>query len=210
MEERSVKDRLRAEYFELLPDIRRVAEELEAEVRHCLLPLSRRLKKYERLIVKSRVKECASAMDALLHRAHPEGRIFDEDKHDLYTLTKLKDLAGIRISAFPRSYVPRISEEVRRRFPLWASDPVLSSEGLLLAEKYFGECISSKSVRGEIQIVSITTALFWEIEHDSYYKPPARFSDLNPTMRRRVDQVHEALEAFEDEFERMIAIAGSS
>jgi hypothetical protein len=53
---------LREEYFDLLPDIRRVADELEAEVKHCLVPISLRLDKYERLLVTSRVKECESAL----------------------------------------------------------------------------------------------------------------------------------------------------
>jgi hypothetical protein len=34
---RTIEDRLRKEYFELLPDICRVAEQLEAEVRYCVL-----------------------------------------------------------------------------------------------------------------------------------------------------------------------------
>jgi hypothetical protein len=48
--ERTVEDRLREEYFHLLPDIRRVADELETEVRHCLVPISLRLSRYERLV----------------------------------------------------------------------------------------------------------------------------------------------------------------
>lgn len=49
MTERTVEDRLRAEYFTLLPDARRILEELEAEVRHCLLPLLNKLDKHEKL-----------------------------------------------------------------------------------------------------------------------------------------------------------------
>lgn len=205
MAERSVEDRLREEYFELLPEVRRVAEELEAEVRHCLLPLTRRLEKYERLVVRSRVKECESSIDALRRRIHREGRIFDEEAPDPYTLTALKDLAGVRISAFPRSYVQRVNAEIQHRFPLWTSDPVLSEDkSLILAEKYFGTCGASILIQGEVQIVSMTTALFWEIEHDTYYKPLTRFADLTPTMQQHVDRVHRALEAFEDEFERLV------
>ena len=61
--ERTIEDRLREEYFDLLPDIRRVVDELEAEVRHCLVPISLGLDKYERLVVTSRIKECESALD---------------------------------------------------------------------------------------------------------------------------------------------------
>ena len=51
MAERTAEDRLREEYFMLLPAARRVLEELEAEVRHSLLPLSSELDSYERLVV---------------------------------------------------------------------------------------------------------------------------------------------------------------
>jgi hypothetical protein len=63
--ERTIEDRLREEYFDLLPAIRRVVDELEAEVRHCLLPISLRLNEYERLVVTCRVKECESALNSL-------------------------------------------------------------------------------------------------------------------------------------------------
>ena len=66
--ERTVKDLLREEYFALLPDIRRVVGELEAEVKHCLLPISRQLDKYEQLVVTARVKDCESAIDKLRRR----------------------------------------------------------------------------------------------------------------------------------------------
>jgi len=68
MAEHTVEDRLREEYFELLPDIRRVVEELQAEVRHCLLPISGSLDWHEQLVVTSRFKECESALSALRRR----------------------------------------------------------------------------------------------------------------------------------------------
>ena len=82
---RTVEDRLREEYFDLLPDARRVREELEAEVRHALLPISSRLDKYERrLVVTSRIKDCESALEAL--RRRQEGATFDPDRVQSYTL----------------------------------------------------------------------------------------------------------------------------
>jgi hypothetical protein len=78
------EDRLREEYFDLLPDIRRVVDELEAEVKHCLVPISLRLDKYERLVVTSRVKECESALDSL--RRRQEGATFDTGRPELYSL----------------------------------------------------------------------------------------------------------------------------
>ena len=90
MAERTVEDRLREEYFDLLPGIRRVAEELEAEIRYCLLPISLELDRYERLVVSSRIKECESAVDAL--RRRQEGATFDRDQPQLYLLTRRLDI----------------------------------------------------------------------------------------------------------------------
>src|SRR5882724_8626738 len=43
--ERTIEDRLREEYFVLLPEIRRVTEQLEAETRYHVLPICRELEK---------------------------------------------------------------------------------------------------------------------------------------------------------------------
>ena len=61
--ERTIEDRLREEYFALLPEISRVAERLEAEIRYLMLPISGGLRRHERLAVKCRVKSCESALD---------------------------------------------------------------------------------------------------------------------------------------------------
>src|SRR5690348_8063573 len=152
MAERTVEDRLREEYFALLPDIRRVAEELESEVRHCLLRISLKLHRHERLVVTSRVKECESAVDAL--RRRQEGGTYDRDRPQLYTLNSLKDLAGVRVSVFPRSRLTEVNQGLRTRFPDWEADPVPGGDknDEPLAFKYSGYCGESRKVRGELQI----------------------------------------------------------
>jgi len=87
MADRTIEDQLREEYFTLLPDIRRISEQLEAEVRYHLLPISRKLTELERLVVRSRVKDCESALEKL--RSRQEGATFDRDRPELYTLTSL-------------------------------------------------------------------------------------------------------------------------
>ena len=212
MPQRAVEDWLRAEYFDLLPDIRRVVEELEAEVRHSLLPMSRRLERYEQLVVKSRVKECESAIDALRRNLH-EGRTFDQHRPEPYTLKYLNDLAGVRVLVFPRNHLARTSQELRRRFPSWTADPVRGyEEGTTLAETYYGYCDASGIIRGEIQIVPMLTGLFWEVEHAAIYKPSPRLVDLvrRPVMQQRVSEVLKSLEAFEEEFEKLIRLDRAS
>jgi ppGpp synthetase/RelA/SpoT-type nucleotidyltranferase len=219
MAERTVEDRLRHEYFELLPDIRRVLDELEAEVRHCLLPVFRTLEKYDRLVIKSRIKECESAIDALRRhtrtgrrkKAGQEGRIFDESSPALYTLKELKDLAGVRISVFPGRLIGKVKKQVMKRFR-WKPDPVRGGDRTrLLAHKYFGYCSASNIVRGEVQIVPMLTAIFWEVEHTAFYKPSPRLVDLVRTepMQQHVDEVLRALEGFEREFEKLIRASES-
>jgi hypothetical protein len=90
MTARTIEDRLREEYFALLPDARSVLEELEAEVRHWLLPLLSELDKHEKLRVTSRIKDCESALDSL--RRRQEGAIFDPNLADKYSLKSLNDL----------------------------------------------------------------------------------------------------------------------
>lgn len=113
-DERTIEDRLREEYFELLPVVGRVAAELEAEVRYAVLPICRRLDKYERLLVTSRIKECESALDAL--RRRQQGGTFDRDRPALYTLANLNDLAGVRVLVCPKGRLPEIDQELRKRF----------------------------------------------------------------------------------------------
>jgi hypothetical protein len=113
--ERTIEDRLREEYFDLLPDIRRVLNELEAEVKHSLVSISLRLDKYERLVVTSRVKECESALDSLPRRQ--EGATFDSEQPELYSLRRLNDLVGVRVLAFPPQQFGGSRAEVARTFP---------------------------------------------------------------------------------------------
>lgn len=206
MAERTVEDRLREEYFKLLPYIRRVAEHLEAEVKYCVLPISRKLAEYEQLVVTSRIKGCESALESL--RRHQEGQTFDRNRPELYTLTSLKDLAGVRVLAFPRSRLLEIDQKLRKRFTDWVADPVKGYDKVdePLAFKYYGYCKASDKVRGEFQVVSMAFGLFWEVEHPAIYKPtpPLNVIALNREMQQRTVEVFKALKAFEEEFEKQI------
>lgn len=205
MVERTIEDRLREEYFDLLPDIRHVTGHLETEVRHCVLPMLGVLDKYEHLDVTSRIKACDSALEAL--RRRQEGATFDRDRPELYTLTDLNDLAGVRVLAFPRIRLTEIDQELRKLYPDWAPDPVPGDDedSEPLAFKYYGYCQANKKVKGEIQIVSMLIGLFWEVEHSAIYKPAPELKGVAraPEMRERIHDVYRALWAFEETLERL-------
>jgi hypothetical protein len=94
---------------------------------------------------------------------------------------------------------------LREIFSSWISDPV-ESEGQVLALKYHGYCGASERIRGEYQIVSMLTGLFWEVEHSAIYKPdpPLRRVVRSFAMQQRSKDVSDALKAFEEEFEALI------
>jgi len=204
MAERTIEDRLREEYFDLLPSIRKVAEQLEAEVKFHTLPISRALNRHERLVVTSRIKDCDSALESL--RRRQEGSTFDSDHPDLYSLLNLCDLAGVRVLAFPPSRLQEIDIALREHFSSWKPDPVLGKNGVQLAYKYSGSREALNTViQGEYQIASMLIGLFWEIEHSAIYKPPLNIKkDIELEMHTRTEEVYKALRDFEEEFERQI------
>lgn len=204
---RAIEDRLRAEYFTLLPDIRRVAEHLEAEVKYFLLPIRRKLDRYEQVVVASRVKDCDSALEKL--RRKQEGATFDTEQPTLYTLRDLSDLAGVRVLAFPSGRFAEVDDEIRKRFESWEADPItLGGAELPLVPRYSGYCRhASDSVRGEIQIVPMLIGLFWEVEHSAIYKPSPDLKRVatDPEMRQCASKVYEALRDFERQFEFLLS-----
>jgi ppGpp synthetase/RelA/SpoT-type nucleotidyltranferase len=204
MAERTVEDRLREEYFDLLPEIRRVAWQLETEIRFHTLPILQSLGPAEQLIVKTRIKECESAIKKL--RRPLEGGTFDRDKADSYSLLNLADLAGVRVLVFPRSKVNEVDSALRDCLEDWTPDPV-QSEGIHLAHKYTGICPRvSQRIRAEYQVVPMLIGLFWEVEHSALYKHPSfkKGSAESAPMQSARTKVESALLAFEKEYEAFV------
>jgi len=209
MADRTVEDRLREEYFNLLSEIRRVVEYLDVQIRHRLLAVRGALEKFEQIEVRSRVKECESAIESL--RVRQEGSVFYADRLDSYTLTSLKDLAGVRVLAFPRRRLVEIDAVLREGFAGWTADPISGDGGDGL--KYWGFCAEvGRRIRGEYQIVSMLTGLFWEVEHSAIYKPTPRLKDIAESlrMRERSAAVLTVLRDFEEEFERSVGLDGKT
>ena len=98
-----------------------------------------------------------------------------------------------------------IHEMLRDRFPDWEPDHAKSDEAHdeLLALAYHGYCEASGKVRGEFQIVSMLTGLFWEVEHSAMYKPTPRLKGVahSREMKQRREEVQLALRVFEKDFE---------
>jgi hypothetical protein len=204
MPERTPEDRLREEYFSLVPGMRRVLEELEAKVRHCLLPLTATLDKYERLVVRSRIKDCESALGKL--RKEQEGKVFDPEQAGSYSLTALNDLAAVRVLAFPRSRWIEADQAVRQLLSSWMPDPVPADDGGEdpLAFKYHGYTDASAEFRGEVQIVPMLIGLFWDVEHSAIYKPTREIKRIQSDMKGQKRAVLAALKSFDAEFERLV------
>jgi hypothetical protein len=205
MATQTIEDRLRAEYFSLLPELVRVRERLEAEIRYHLLPITQELVRYERILISARVKGCISAIDRL--RRDMEFRTFAEEVPEKYSLLDLHDLAGVRVSVFPQSRLDKVHDLLTAHFREWIPDPFpYEATGDFRAYKYHGHSEASKVVVAEFQVVPIVIGLFWEVEHDALYKPLPELKGIGDDleMRDRSAQVLRALRAFEDEFEKLV------
>jgi hypothetical protein len=204
MTHRTVEDRLREEYFILLPEIKRAVHQLHTEVAHKLLGATLNLKHHERIIIEARAKECESAIGAL--RRREEAREFDEEVPDKYTLTRLPDLAAVRVLVFPRPLLEQVHTTLQSTYSGWAPDHVQTgTPPRLRAWKYYGRCSTCPTIQAELQVVSTLTGLFWHVEHDAFYKPldPTLRGAVNkPTVREKAEAVYEAFEALEETLER--------
>jgi len=216
---RTIEDRLREEYFALLPELTRVAERLKTQIQYAILPISTRLKPHENLMVKARVKDCNSAINKLQQynptdpqeRRNPGG-VFDRDRPEIYTLLSLRDLVGIRILAFPSAIATKVDEKLRLRFRGWKSDPIRDKRNKQqLGYKYTGRYPRAGGrIQCEYQIVSTLIGLFWDVEHAAIYKQTPELKRVERIMRKQTSAVNRALKAFEDEFESQILKSGSN
>jgi hypothetical protein len=206
-EARTVKDRLRAEYFEqLVPNMQRTLVALEADVRHLLLPVMITLDRYEQVRIVSRLKECESAVDAL--RRRQEARDFDPDV-ETYSLSTLHDLVGIRVLVFPSQRVNQVHSALRPLLSDWSADPVsgMEPDDAPIALKFYGRCLSaSTAITAELQIVSSLIGSFWDVEHAAVYKTSPNLQGVmaSPSMKERYRAVLSTLRDFESEFERLV------
>jgi hypothetical protein len=202
MPERTIEDRLRQEYFDLLPEIQKIVWQLETEVRFHTLPTLHQLAHHEKLIIKSRWKDCESAVKAL--RRRQEGGTFDREQPEKYSILSLPDLAGVRVLVFPRNRLIEVDEELRNYFVRWSPDPVVDRTGTVLAHKYFGFCNNvSSRIPAEYQVVPMLIGLFWEVEHSAMYKPPPKLKEYveSEPMQALRREVESTLLRFEAGFE---------
>jgi ppGpp synthetase/RelA/SpoT-type nucleotidyltranferase len=203
---RLVEDLLRAEYVALLPSMQRIFAQIETEVRYALLPLTLPLDRYERVLVRGRLKECESAVDAL--RRRQEGGTFVPEEPERYSLTALPDLVGVRVLTFPHRHFESVRQLLAPMTGSWKSDHLAGPDpaGSPVALKYDGLRNPTDSVRVEVQIVSLLVGLFWEVEHAAIYKPSPslRGVEKSPAMQTKTAAVLAALRDFEEEFDRQI------
>src|SRR5436305_569209 len=100
--------------------MQRILTQIETEVRYALLPLTLPLDRYERVLVRGRLKESESAVDSL--RRRQEGGTFVPEAPERYTLTSLPDLVGIRVLTFPRRHFEAVRRLLAPMTDSWAAD----------------------------------------------------------------------------------------
>ena len=144
MQDRSVEHRLREEYFDCLPEIRRVLWQLETEIRFRTLPILHDLKGPEQLVIRSRVKDCESALRTLARlrgSPTPEGRQFDPERVRKSTQFSVFLIwrEFVCLSFLIGGWV-KLTRILRPYFEDWAAKPVKNDHGEIIAPKYYGYC----------------------------------------------------------------------
>jgi ppGpp synthetase/RelA/SpoT-type nucleotidyltranferase len=187
---------------ELLPKMTRVLQSFTTEIEYLLRLIRKDLAPHETLVVKSRIKDCGSAIDKL--RRREPGGVFDRDMPDKYSLLALRDLVGVRVLVFPSKRADAIDIALRGKFQSWKADTI-EDRGKRLAFKYNGMRHQDRiQIPCEYQIVSTLIGLFWEVEHAALYKQSPNLKGLAPLMAEQTLDVYQALKSFESEFERQI------
>jgi len=210
---RTIEDRLRAEYFELIPDMQRTLVALEADIRHRLLPVMIVLNRYEHVRIAARLKECESAVDAL--RRRQQASAFDLERPDAYSLSSLRDLVAVRVLVFPSYRREQVHRALLPMLTDWTPDPVpgIEPDDAPVALKYYGRCNSATTtLTAELQIVSSLIGSFWEVEHSALYKTSPDLQGVMRSQRMKARQraVVSALLDFETEFESLIREASEN
>ena len=199
---RMVEDKLREEYIKLLPEMHKIQYSLETRIRFALIETVENLQRHERIDVHSRIKGFDSAHNKLL-RTHIE---FSKKTPEKYNLCDLKDLVGVRILVFPRNLVSTVDRIIiDSAIGSFTEDPFESKEEKELpAKKYYGRPDSQSKIKAEYQIVPILIGNFWDVEHDTIYKPAQEHRAARMLMKKSVVKVYQALQLFEDQFEEVL------
>lgn len=193
-----IENDLRNEYIQLKPSLLKIHRLLEAQIGWYLKDLIYTLENYQRIEVKYRIKDCESAIASLKSKQQ-----FGFDEERKYTLRNLKDLVGARILVFPSTLITEVNKEILSKFPSWNTDH--DSHGGTIVWKYDGH-LENQIVRSEIQIVSMLTGLFWEVEHFTLYKPHSAYRGIkkDPKMMRLYEEALNKLSEYETAFENYL------
>lgn len=219
MKKATTEDRLRQEYFDLLPELIKIQKLIEAKIKWYLKDTIYNLyKKHQQIEIESRVKDCDSAIETLRRRQKQTHR-FDENKSDSYTLTALTDLVGLRILVFPPSLIQPVSKVITSKFNAWKPDHTKidkkvgkKNKKITICKKYRGIVNRKLDIKCEIQIISMLIGAFWDIEHFVLYKPDPTYKGIKEdlTMRRLNNDVLIKLDEFEATFERLISYGSNN
>ena len=198
---RPVEDSLREEYFRLLPRMSKIAYSLETRIRYALIATVERLEPFERVDIRSRIKGFESAYNKL--RVKHED--FSEKTPEKYSLCELKDIVGVRILVFPRRLVSVVNDNLNNSdIGFFTEDPFESDEELTSAKKYYGKPDIQTNIYAEYQIVPMLIGNFWEVEHDTFYKPTPALRAAGMLMHDSVINVYRSLNAFEDQLDKLL------
>ncbi len=180
---RLVEDYLREEYILLSPVLRKIRKNLETEIKKQILPIINRLQPYERVSVVSRIKDMESAIEKL--QSKQEGKTFQQNAPEKYSLKQLKDLVGLRVLYFPATLKQQILDIIFNNYKSWKDDHVVDFETGkdIIIHKFHGSIRIAKDIVAEIQIMPVLYSGFLNLEHDIIYKPHQEYKGISRSLK---------------------------
>ena len=176
---------IQEEYKNLRPALNKLRKKVKKEIRTCLSDFTQSLEPWQRIEIRSRIKECNSAIDSLR-------------KRNFHTLNDLVDLVGIRIVVFPASLAEKVEGVLIDYFKTLVPDHYFYAKNEIAFRKYNGLTDDTTKIKCEIQIMPEILYSLVEVEHDFFYKVP----DKNLSNENEFHEIVKRLLAYDRALEQ--------
>ncbi len=199
---RLVEDYLREEYIILSPLLNKIKINLEIDINKQILPIVNKLQSFERVSVVSRIKTMKSAIEKL--QSKQEGKTFQQNYPEKYSLKQLKDLVGLRVLYFPETLKEELHCIIINKYKSWKYEPVMDFEKGkdIIIHKFYGSIEIGPNIISEIQIMPMLYSRFLDLEHDIIYKPDPKYKGIQRSfeLKEVKNKVLKQFQQFENVF----------
>ena len=205
-----IEARLLSQYFSCRPHYQKIIDIATVLIESKLIDLRHNKQPWERIDLRSRVKEFRSAVN----KQRGEANMLAPSA----SFIKLNDMAALKIRVFPNDYLKPVQNIIKRLFPGAKPDHDPKQEQInadysnVNRLKFFATLPKKYAIKTkfEIQIVPFVLDAFMDVQHDIVYKPDVKLPKLIPQlMIMPTEVVIPALRKWSKEVTKIIKDYGS-